>query len=133
MALNCKFGMAVQVMAALAAKGERVSSSDLAKALGTNPVVIRRLTSDLQRAGLVENAKGKQGGSLLARPADRITLDEVYRAVDESDVFHNPSPFDRTCPIARKTHKTLSKVLIRAESGLERELKKTRLIDLLPA
>lgn len=133
MALNCRFGMAVHVLAALASKGERVSSSALAENFGTNPVVVRRLMADLQRAGLVENVKGTRGGSLLAKPAARITLDQVYRAVDESEVFHNPAPTNKRCPVACKAHKTLEQLLDRAESALERELKRTRLSDLIPS
>jgi len=133
MALNCRFGMAVHVLAALASKCERMSSADLAENLGTNAVVIRRLMADLQRAGLVENVKGTRGGSELAKPAEKITLDEVYRAVDESDVFRVPKPNNPRCPVASKVNKTLTQVLDRAESSLERELKRTRLADVVPA
>src|SRR4051812_16760077 len=133
MALNCRFGMAVHVLAALAARRDRISSSELAESFGTNAVVVRRLLSDLQRAGLVENSKGTLGGSLLARSAARITLDEVYRAVDDTEVFLNPLPNNKRCPIACKAHKTLEQVLDRAETALERELKRTRLSDLVPA
>jgi len=133
MALNCRFGMAVHVLAALAQKCERMSSADLAENLRTNAVVIRRLMADLQRAGLVETIKGTRGGSVLARPAEKITLDEVHRAMDETDVFQVPKPNNPRCPVASKVNKILTQVLDRAESSLERELKRTRLSDVIPA
>jgi Rrf2 family protein len=124
--------MAVHVLAALAAKGERLSSSYLAENFGTNAVVVRRLMADLQRAGLVENVKGTRGGTVLAKPAEKITLDEIYRAVDDSGVFRVPKPNNPRCPVASKANKTLCEVLNRAESALERELRRQRLSDVVP-
>jgi Rrf2 family protein len=133
MALNCRFAMAVHVLARLATAGECVSSAELAENYGTNAVVVRRLLADLQRAGLVENIKGTRGGSALAKPAEKITLDEIYHAVDDTDVFLVPKPNNPRCPIASKANKTLSEVLDRVESALERELKRTRLSDVIPS
>src|SRR5690242_10581716 len=111
MALNCRFAMAVHVLAALASKGERLSSSYLAENFGTNAVVVRRLMADLQRAGLVENVKGTRGGTVLAKRPEKITLDEIYRAVDDSDLFHVPKPNNPRCPVASKANKALCQVL----------------------
>lgn len=124
--------MAVHVLAAMATKGERLSSVELAKTMGTNPVVVRRLLADLQRAGLVENRKGTNGGSELARTPRQITLDQVYRAVDEYDVFHMPRPADQKCPTVCKAQETLGNILKRTEHAMEKELRRTRLSDLIP-
>jgi Rrf2 family protein len=124
--------MAVHLLAAMATKGERVSSVELAKTMGTNPVVVRRLLADLQRAGLVENRKGTRGGSELARPSRQITLDQVYRAVDEYDVFHMPTPADKKCPTVCKAQEILGDILERTETAMEKELRRTRLSDLIP-
>jgi Rrf2 family protein len=132
MALNCRFGLAVHVLAAIATNGKRLSSAELAKTMGTNPVVVRRLLADLQRAGLVENRKGTLGGSELARPPRQITLDQVYRAVDEYDIFHIPTPADRKCPTVCKAQEILGEILDRSERAMEKELRRTRLSDLIP-
>jgi Rrf2 family protein len=44
---------------------------------------LEQLFVKLRRAGLVESARGRTGGYRLARPADRITVAEIMRAVDE--------------------------------------------------
>jgi Rrf2 family protein len=131
MALNCRFAVAVHVLAAIAEKGERVSSAELADNFKTNPVVVRRLLADLQRAGLVESCKGVNGGTVLARPAGKISLAEIYRAVDEDAPFHIPEQRNPDCVIACKVQKTLAAVLDRADEAMQKELRRTRLADVL--
>lgn len=53
----------------------------MAAIYGTSPVVLRRVLSQLRRAGLIETQRGKSGGSQLARAPGDITLREVYEAV----------------------------------------------------
>jgi Rrf2 family protein len=132
MAQNCRFAVAVHVLAAIAEKGERVSSAELAENFKTNPVVIRRLLADLQRAGLVESCKGVRGGTVLARPAGKITLAEIHRAVDEGDPFYIPEQRNPDCGVACKVQKTLNSVLGRVDDALQKELRRTRLADVLP-
>ncbi|MBQ1767202.1 MAG: Rrf2 family transcriptional regulator [Aquincola sp.] len=57
------------------------TSEWLARAMQTNPVVIRRLMAGLRDAGLVASAKGHGGGWVLSCPLDRITLRDIHEAV----------------------------------------------------
>ena len=57
------------------------TSEWLARAMQTNPVVIRRLMAGLREAGLVASAKGHGGGWVLSCPLDRITLRDIHEAV----------------------------------------------------
>ncbi|MCA6124982.1 Rrf2 family transcriptional regulator [Bradyrhizobium sp. WSM 1704] len=61
--------------------GEPVTSEQLAKAMATNPVVVRRVMAGLREQGIVRSEKGHGGGWTLARDASGITLAEIYRAV----------------------------------------------------
>jgi len=53
----------------------------LAARVHTNPVVVRRISGQLARAGLLRVRRGA-GGAMLARPAAAITLDDVWLAVN---------------------------------------------------
>ena len=82
-----QFPVAAHALAYMAHKNadapERaVSSALLAASMPTNPVVVRRVTAQLARAGLIATRPGAGGGAWLLRPASEITLDQVLKAVD---------------------------------------------------
>jgi DNA-binding IscR family transcriptional regulator len=65
----------------MAELGRPATSEWLARAMRTNPVVIRRLMAGLRDAGFVASAKGHGGGWVLSCPLERITLRDVHEAV----------------------------------------------------
>ena len=76
-----RFAVAIHILMLLAAEPARqATSGKLAESIGTNPVVIRRLAGQLARAGLIRVRRGP-GGAELARPADQITLAQVWDAM----------------------------------------------------
>lgn len=58
-----------------------VTSEVLAKAMGTNPVVIRRVMAGLRDQGYVRSEKGHGGGWTLACDLSKVTLRDVYSAL----------------------------------------------------
>ena len=58
-----------------------VTSEILAKAMETNPVVIRRILAGLREHGYVHSEKGHGGGWTLAREWATITLRDIYVAI----------------------------------------------------
>jgi Rrf2 family protein len=88
MATNTRFATGIHALVILARDPEKLHSSEtIALKLNTNPVVIRRILAQLQEAGLVRNHKGPAGGSELIRPANKITLGDVYRVTDPGPLF----------------------------------------------
>lgn len=127
--------MAVHVLTVLAYKeGDRVTSACLAGSVNTNPVIIRRLLLDLQRARLIETTKGAGAGSRLRSAPGRINLAEVFRAVEEHETFGRPSGKpNQACPVALCMRDELDRVFASARSALERDLERTTLADLMKA
>jgi Rrf2 family protein len=64
-----------------------VTSDMLAKAMGTNPVVVRRIMAGLREDGYVRSEKGHGGGWVLARDLAGITLRDVYEALGRPALF----------------------------------------------
>ena len=60
-----------------------VTSEILARAMQTNPVVIRRIMAGLRERGYVRSEKGHGGGWALARDLAEITLRDVHEALGE--------------------------------------------------
>jgi DNA-binding IscR family transcriptional regulator len=58
-----------------------VTSEVLARAMDTNPVVIRRILAGLRDHGYVASEKGHGGGWTLACDLEKVTLLDVYNAV----------------------------------------------------
>jgi Rrf2 family protein len=82
MALNNRFATSIHALVVLATDPEKLHrSEDVARALHTNPVVVRRIFLRMQAAGLLVSHKGPSGGSTLARPAKEITLRDIHRAL----------------------------------------------------
>lgn len=80
------FAVATQAIIYLARSGEPVCPSGaIADHLQSHAVFLRRVVATLCRAGLVEAREGRDGGYHLARPADQITLADIYRAVKANE------------------------------------------------
>jgi DNA-binding IscR family transcriptional regulator len=60
-----------------------VTSEMLAKAMLTNPVVVRRVMAGLRDRGYVRSEKGHGGGWTLACDFSKLTLRAVYEALGE--------------------------------------------------
>ena len=125
--------MAVHVLAVLAYKaGEPATSGQLASSVNTHPVAIRRLLLALQAAGFIETRKGAGAGSRLSRAPGRITLAQIYRAVETDEPFalHAKRP-NQACPVGQCIQAALERVFASAEAALEQELAKTTLAGIL--
>lgn len=134
MQISTRFTIAAHVLLAIGefSPTTRATSTFLGKSVNANPVVIRRSLGQLKDAGLV-NVEMGAGGATLARPADEITLLDIYRAVESSEEhlfnFHeSPNP---ECPVGRNVHAVLDGELAAAQQALEDRLAQTTLADLL--
>ncbi|MDZ4083139.1 MAG: Rrf2 family transcriptional regulator [Bdellovibrionales bacterium] len=133
MAANSRFAMATHILTSLALHRDKpVSSSHLASSVNTNPVVVRRILGDLQKAGLVKTTAGKTGGAALSRSPSKITLDEVYKAVDAAEIFaFNPNDPNAHCPLSCTIKSVLETVFQSADRAITKELKSRKLSDLI--
>ncbi|MDI4235826.1 Rrf2 family transcriptional regulator [Bradyrhizobium sp. Arg237L] len=71
----------LHVLLHMAEHGGPVTSEVLAKAMCTNPVVIRRIMAGLRDCGYVRSERGHGGGWVLARNLEEVTLRDVYDAL----------------------------------------------------
>lgn len=124
---------AMSVLARFAGKGP-VCSAAVAESVHTNPVVIRRLMTELEKANLVRSVAGRSGGFELNRDACEISLADVYFAVEDESVFrmHKTDP-QSCCPVAVQLGKILTAPLKAAECALHTSLAKTSIRDVAAA
>ena len=83
MRVSAKADYAIRAAVELAAAGEGPLKGDrIAKAQGIPPNFLENILADLRNAGIVGSRRGAEGGYWLARPADEVSLADVFRAVD---------------------------------------------------
>ena len=84
MKLSTQADYAVRAVCELACRepGSVVHTDEIAGAQRIPAARLTKVVQDLARAGLVRTMRGRQGGVVLARPADGITVRDVYEAVE---------------------------------------------------
>lgn len=132
--INTRFAVGIHIMTLLEAnKDEKCTSEWIAGSVNTNPVVIRRITGMLHKAGLVEVRPGVAGAK-LARSAEEITLLDIYRAVQAAPenalfgVHEQPNP---ECPVGRNIQQTIIPIFAEAQQALENVLARTTLTQVM--
>ena len=132
---SSRFVVASHVMTLLAMNAGKgpLCSSMIAESVETNPVVIRRLMSQLESAGLVASASGRSGGFLLSKPAHEISLAAIYGAVEDEQVFrmHRESN-EPGCETARAILCALMPRLAEASKAMTEKLGGTMLNQIVP-
>lgn len=99
--------------------------------LHTNPVLVRRTLAGLRERGLVAAEKGHGGGWVIARPLDGITLDDVYAALGEPELFaighrREQSP----CLVEQTVNAALDQTMAEAEAMVRARLREVTLAAL---
>jgi Rrf2 family protein len=132
MPTSSRFVVAVHALVALAVTDDKpLRSEDLAYSMSTSPAVIRGLFSRLSSAGLTTSQLGAGGGALLAKPADEVRLLDVYRAVEDTELFTlHRTPPPRDCAVGGNIIDALQPTLTRAREAFETELARVTIADL---
>jgi len=95
------------------------TSEVLARAMQTNPVVIRRIMAGLKARGYVRSGRGHGGGWMLAPDFSRLTLRDIYQALGAPELLaignrsENP-----TCLVEQAVNAALEDAFARAEALL---------------
>ncbi|NUU42572.1 Rrf2 family transcriptional regulator [Tardiphaga robiniae] len=132
MPTSTRFAVAVHILTGLAVSdGKPLRSEDLAYSANTGAVVIRGLLSRLNDAGLTHSQLGAGGGALLAKPAAKIRLLDVYRAVEDTELFsmHRTPPCEN-CAVGGNILEAIQPPLAKARKAMENELAKTTVADI---
>lgn len=135
MQISSRFTIAVHIFDCIETfQGKYKLTSDfLASSVNVNPVIIRKILSQLRNAGLVNVARGS-GGASAAKPLDEITFLDIYNAVEcveDGTLFHfHENPCEQ-CPVGRNIHKALDDKLLRIQKAMENEMSKITLADVV--
>lgn len=132
MSCSTRFAVSVHTLSLLAFRpNQLLRSEDIAKSVGTNPAVIRKILGSLLEAGMVRTQLGQGGGTALARDPAQISLLDVYRAVEEVGFFPLPrSTPSATCYVGHNIFPVLDQAFQAANDAAEAELAKLTIADM---
>lgn len=134
MQISSRFTVALHIFTAMDYFGKdyKVTSDFLAGSIGTNPVIIRRLLTQLKSAGLITVARGT-GGCEPAKPLHEITFYDVYKAIDaveDETLFHMHEHPNPQCPVGRNINALLGDRLLDIQTAMENEMKRHTIAEL---
>lgn len=135
MQISSRFTVALHVLACIAFFFDKpkVTSVFLADSVKVNPVVIRNILLQLKAAGLIRVERGT-GGAYLERPADEISILEIYNAIEPLENgtlfrFHeNPNP---NCPVGKNIRDVLDGRLAAIQEVMELKMRGMSLSDIM--
>jgi Rrf2 family protein len=129
--MNGRFAISLHILTLLdQSEGEWLTSDYLAGSININPVLVRKEISNLRNHGLVISREGKNGGAMLAKPASRISLSEVFQATRQGSFLgtakNSPNP---SCPVGKQINQHLDDLYSEVEDALVQKLGSNTLKD----
>ncbi len=125
MRVSTQFPIAVHCMLWIAGFPDiKATSERLSDSTGCNATIIRNIYAKLNRAGLIITKSGK-GRTTLAKPAEEITLWDIYTAVESpetDDLFKFHPNRSETCIVGSNVYDVLHPHLDDAVCALRKEL-----------
>ena len=129
---NHQFSIAVHMMTCLGASRDGMPSSILATSVNTSPSFIRRTLAKLSKAKLVKTTVGKSGTCSLNKDAKRISMLDIYKAVEAPGAFSiHQYPAQKACDISCKIKSSMTRVLDKTQTAMEESLKKVSLAEVI--
>lgn len=107
-----------------------LSSRAIAGSINSNPSLVRRLMSALKNAGIINSEPGRAAVS-LSRETNQITLFDVYKAIEEPDLFHVDEETNQKCPIGANIQSALHKAYDEIQQQAEKEMQQITLQDIV--
>jgi DNA-binding IscR family transcriptional regulator len=109
----------LHVLLHMARQDRPATSEVLAKAIRTNPVVLRRTMAGLRDQGFVRAEKGHGGGWTLNCDLSKVTVRDVYEALGRPTLFAFGNRSDAPdCLVEKVVNANLSQTLLEAEQGI---------------
>ncbi|MFC6273935.1 Rrf2 family transcriptional regulator [Levilactobacillus tangyuanensis] len=127
-----KLSDAVHILAYVAIyHDDDLSSAAIAASIESNPALVRRLMGALRRAELLTTQQGSATPQ-LARPADRISLLDVYHAVEaDTPLLHVDDKTNPACIVGGNIQATLRGAYAEVQDAAERQMAAITLASLI--
>jgi len=102
-------------------EGTRVSTAEVRREMQIPPALAQRIVADLARGEFIQTFPGRDGGLVLARPAEKINLRQIVEHfegkffISDCLVDKGNCPFDNKCPVRFRWVKLQSQIVLELE------------------
>jgi Rrf2 family transcriptional regulator, repressor of oqxAB len=124
-----RFKIAVHSIVWLAKSGSILSSAMIANHVDSHATFLRRVMQALVADGIVESRGGREGGYILRKSTEQITLGEIYSAVQMESA--EPEVDGNCGEAAGQLDVELEKILYEAEQQTIDYLRKYTIADVM--
>jgi len=108
-----------------------LSSRAIADSVESNPSLIRKLMAQMVRAGILISSPGKVEPK-LGRPASKITLLDIYHALeDDEPLLHVDPKTNPSCIVGSNIQDTLNVAYDRVQKAAEESMRDVTLQSLI--
>ncbi|GEM50405.1 Rrf2 family transcriptional regulator [Empedobacter brevis] len=120
---NLRFATAIHILVLTEKfQGQLITSDFIAGSINVNPVVVRREIKFLKEAGFIDSKKGKEGGCFLVKNPNEILLGDVYKIMNQENVFGRMNQTNPECPVGKQMNANLEILFHHAETDLIKTL-----------
>jgi len=122
--ISGKFAITLHILTLLSKfPDEYLSSEFLAGSMNLHPVLIRKEIANLKKHNIVESKEGKNGGTKLLKPAEKINLDDIFKMTFEKVTLgyskNDPNP---DCPVGKNINNKLDELYDEINKKISTEL-----------
>ncbi len=125
------YGLRAMINLAKKEKKTSISLNDIANEEKISLKYLERLFASLKKAGLIKSVKGAGGGYKLAKPANRIVIYDIIKALEgRLSPFHCLDEQGKVY-CSNKCNCGVTAVLTKVQSSINKTLKQIKLSQLL--
>jgi Rrf2 family protein len=107
-----RYGLRALVDLSVSSSNGHVALCNIAERNGISPQYLEQAFASLRRAGIVKGIKGSQGGYLLNRTPDKITVASILEALEGSYRLEDEEPETAGDGISRGISASIQKLVI---------------------
>jgi Rrf2 family protein len=112
-------GIYVVIILALEKDHKPVKSSTMSGLLQVSDSYLKKILMKLSHSGLILSSASKTGGYVLSRPADQISLKDIFTALGEGqEVFHESGFAEKLFPGQAHVKESEAKIVNAVERGM---------------
>ena len=122
---------AIRIVCYLAAQRQMISTSELSQELSVPSSYIPKITKKLKQAGIIKACEGTNGGYMLTKQPENISLMEIISCVEETMAINRCLEEDRFCSRNLEDTCKIHKILLSLQNTYNNKLESVKVSDVI--